>query len=84
MRGSDFVHNALIVPLKILRGHEIKDDLGVLDTQFHPTQPWIITAGADHTIRMYINIPCHVCLSHVEGPKGGICYLLHSDCHRYR
>ncbi|CBK24584.2 uncharacterized protein [Blastocystis hominis] len=64
---NDFVHNALIVPLKILRGHEIKDDLGVLDTQFHPTQPWIITAGADHTIRMYINIPCHVCLSHVEG-----------------
>ena len=39
---NDFIHNALIVPLKVLRGHQIKNDLGVLDTQFHPTQPWIV------------------------------------------
>ena len=26
---------------------------GVLDCQFHPTQPWIFTAGADHMIRLY-------------------------------
>ena len=26
---------------------------GVLDCQFHPTQPWIFTAGADHLIRLY-------------------------------
>ena len=26
---------------------------GVLDCQFHPTQPWIFTAGADHQIRLY-------------------------------
>lgn len=36
--SSDFVHNALIIPLKVLRGHVVKDDLGVMDTQFHPTQ----------------------------------------------
>ena len=64
---SDFVHNALIIPLKVLRGHVIKDDLGVMDTQFHPTQvgkkaecyqqPWIITAGADGSVRLFINIP---------------------------
>ena len=38
MRHSDFIHNALIVPLKVLRGHKIIDDLGVLDTEFHPSQ----------------------------------------------
>ena len=64
---SDFVHNALIIPLKVLRGHVITDDLGVMDTQFHPTQvgqeahchrqPWIITAGADGSVRLFINIP---------------------------
>ena len=35
---SDFIHNALIVPPKVLRGHEIKGELGVLDTEFHPNQ----------------------------------------------
>ena len=35
---NDFIHNALIVPLKVLRGHEVKNELGVLDTDFHPTQ----------------------------------------------
>ncbi|KAK8819896.1 hypothetical protein WA538_001999 [Blastocystis sp. DL] len=54
---NDFVHNALIIPLKVLRGHVVKDDLGVMDTQFHPTQPWIITAGADGSVRLFINIP---------------------------
>ena len=54
---SDFIHNALIVPLKVLRGHTVTGDLGVLDTTFHPSQPWIITAGADGSVRMYINIP---------------------------
>lgn len=35
---NDFIHNALIVPLKVLRGHKVTGDLGVLDTDFHPTQ----------------------------------------------
>lgn len=35
---SDFVHNPLIVPVKVLKGHEVVNDLGVLDIQFHPKQ----------------------------------------------
>lgn len=27
--------------------------LGVLDCEFHPTQPWVFTAGADSTLRLY-------------------------------
>ena len=26
---------------------------GVLDCKFHPTQPWLFTAGADKTIRLF-------------------------------
>lgn len=51
---SDLLSNPLIVPLKILRGHEIVNDLGVLDIVFHPTQPWLFSAGADGTIRLFI------------------------------
>jgi ribosome biogenesis protein ERB1 len=51
---DDFLKNAFIVPLKILKGHEIVNDLGVLDIIFHPTQPWIFSAGADSTIRLFI------------------------------
>jgi len=50
---SDLMQNPLIVPLKILRGHHVTNDYGVLDCQFHPTQPWIFTAGADSTIRLF-------------------------------
>jgi len=50
---NDLLQNALIVPLKILRGHKISNQLGVLDIEFHPTQHWIFSAGADKTIRLY-------------------------------
>jgi ribosome biogenesis protein ERB1 len=50
---NDLLTNAMIVPLKILRGHELRDELGVLDVIFHPTQPWVFTAGADATIRLF-------------------------------
>ncbi|XP_013404052.1 ribosome biogenesis protein bop1-B [Lingula anatina] len=50
---NDLLQNPLIVPVKILRGHKISKDLGVLDCQFHPTQPWILTSGADNTIRLF-------------------------------
>ncbi len=42
------LENALILPLKVLKGHNINDDLGVLDIEFHPTQPWVFSCGADH------------------------------------
>eukprot|EP00241_Pyramimonas_parkeae_P017894 CAMPEP_0114284504 /NCGR_PEP_ID=MMETSP0059-20121206/4683_1 /TAXON_ID=36894 /ORGANISM="Pyramimonas parkeae, Strain CCMP726" /LENGTH=811 /DNA_ID=CAMNT_0001405329 /DNA_START=33 /DNA_END=2468 /DNA_ORIENTATION=- len=52
---SDLMQNPLIVPVKILRGHTINDHQGVLDCVFHPTQPWIFTAGADKTVRLFSN-----------------------------
>lgn len=52
---SDLMTNALIVPVKILRGHDIVDFAGVLDCAFHPAQPWIFTAGADAAICLFCN-----------------------------
>ncbi|KAI8909726.1 NUC169 domain-containing protein, partial [Gorgonomyces haynaldii] len=50
---ADLMQNPLIVPLKKLSGHEVVDNLGVLDMQFHPTQPWVFTCGADKTIKLW-------------------------------
>ncbi|XP_026155780.1 ribosome biogenesis protein bop1 isoform X1 [Mastacembelus armatus] len=50
---NDLLQNPLIVPVKVLRGHVISHDLGVLDVTFHPTQPWIFSSGADATIRLF-------------------------------
>ncbi|ELT96122.1 hypothetical protein CAPTEDRAFT_130363, partial [Capitella teleta] len=51
---NDLLQNPLIVPVKVLRGHEeTKGQLGVTDCHFHPTQPWIFSAGADHTVRLF-------------------------------
>ena len=41
--------------VKILRGHEVVDYRGVLDVAFHPSQPWLFTAGADATICLFVN-----------------------------
>ncbi|XP_032897647.1 ribosome biogenesis protein BOP1 [Amblyraja radiata] len=50
---SDLLQNPLLAPVKLLRGHQITRDLGVLDVLFHPTQPWLFSAGADATIRLF-------------------------------
>ncbi|XP_070840277.1 ribosome biogenesis protein bop1 [Chaetodon trifascialis] len=50
---NDLLQNPLIVPVKVLRGHVITRDLGVLDVTFHPSQPWIFSSGADATIRLF-------------------------------
>jgi len=50
---NDLLQNAFVVPLKVLRGHEIVDDIGVLDIMFHPHQPWLFSAGADSTIKLW-------------------------------
>ncbi|XP_032665304.1 ribosome biogenesis protein BOP1 homolog [Odontomachus brunneus] len=50
---NDLLQNPLIVPLKRFCNHESYDDFGILDVIFHPTQPWVFSAGADSTIRMY-------------------------------
>lgn len=50
---SDLLQNPLIVPLKRLCHHESYNDFGILDIMFHPIEPWVFSAGADSTIRMY-------------------------------
>ncbi|KAG5513380.1 hypothetical protein PMAC_001443 [Pneumocystis sp. 'macacae'] len=50
---NDLMQNPLLVPLKILKGHEITHSLGILDVQWHPRQPWLFSSGADSTIRLW-------------------------------
>jgi ribosome biogenesis protein ERB1 len=50
---SELNQNALIVPLRILRAHAPYDCEGVLDCVFHPTQPWLFSAGADKSIFLF-------------------------------
>ncbi|GAB1862748.1 Ribosome biogenesis protein BOP1 homolog [Camponotus japonicus] len=50
---NDLLQNPLIVPLKRLCHHESYNDFGILDIMFHPIEPWVFSAGADSTIRMY-------------------------------
>ncbi|KAL1964316.1 hypothetical protein VTN77DRAFT_7136 [Rasamsonia byssochlamydoides] len=51
---GDMLSNASIVPLKVLRGHKITGELGVLDVDWHPSQPWCVSAGADGTCRLWM------------------------------
>lgn len=50
---SDLMENATIVPLKVLKGHMVKRELGVLDLDWHPREPWCVSAGADGTCRLW-------------------------------
>ena len=50
---SDLLQNALLVPLKILRGHAVQQALGVLSLAWHPTLPWLVSAGADGDARLW-------------------------------
>ena len=50
---GDMMENASIVPLKVLRGHQVKKELGVLDLDWHPREPWCVSAGADGTCRLW-------------------------------
>ncbi|KAL6755488.1 NUC169 domain-containing protein [Haematococcus lacustris] len=52
---SDLLTNPLLVPLKVLRGHAVTDSAGIMDCAFHPTQPWLFTAGADAQICLFSN-----------------------------
>ena len=54
---DDLMQNPLIVPVKMLKGHQVqaKSGLGVLDAVWHPRQPWLFSAGADKTIRLFTN-----------------------------
>lgn len=50
---SDMNRNALIVPLRVIRSHELCQCEGVLDCIFHPYQPWFFSAGADRSVVMH-------------------------------
>lgn len=50
---ADLLKNALLVPLKVLRGHRVADALGVLAIHWHPTLPWLLSAGADGDARLW-------------------------------
>lgn len=50
---TDFLQNALILPLKVLKGHTVREGEGVKDIKFHPTQPWIFSAGADGKVSLW-------------------------------
>lgn len=50
---GDLMENASIVPLKVLKGHQVKRELGVLDIDWHPREPWCVSAGADGTCRLW-------------------------------
>ncbi|KAI8801552.1 NUC169 domain-containing protein [Cladochytrium replicatum] len=50
---NDLMRQPLIVPVKRIHGHSVVDSLGALQCEFHPTQPWLISSGADTTIKLY-------------------------------
>lgn len=50
---DDLMENAAIVPLKVLRGHRVVGGLGVLDLDWCPGKPWVVSAGADGTCRLW-------------------------------
>jgi ribosome biogenesis protein ERB1 len=52
---SDLLTDPLIVPLKILRGHDVREGLGVLQVKWVPKQPWLVSTGADSTVAVW----CH-------------------------
>lgn len=50
---GDGLENPTVVPLKVLRGHKVKSDLGVLDVEWHPREAWCVSAGADESLRLW-------------------------------
>lgn len=50
---DDLMTNPLLVPLKKLTGHKIINQIGILDLIWHPKQPWLFSAGADGTARLW-------------------------------
>ncbi|KAF2484285.1 NUC169 domain-containing protein [Neohortaea acidophila] len=51
---GDGLENATVVPLKVLKGHKVRGELGVLDVEWHPREAWCVSAGADGTIRLWM------------------------------
>ncbi|KAI0035578.1 NUC169 domain-containing protein [Vararia minispora EC-137] len=52
---ADLMADPLIVPLKILRGHDVADGLGVLAVGWVPGKPWAVSAGADGGVVVWMH-----------------------------
>ncbi len=50
---TDLVTNPMLVPVKIINAHIPVNDIGVMQTVFHPHQPWIFSCSADKSIRLF-------------------------------
>jgi len=50
---DDLMQSPQIVPVKRLRDHAVNQGLGVLDCAWHPSQPWLFTAGADGRVFLW-------------------------------
>ena len=46
--------DAVILPLKVLKGHSKVNGEGVKNVQFHPKQPWVFTAGSDKKVLLWM------------------------------
>ena len=53
---ADLNTNPLLVPVKKLKGHTQTNHLGVLGLAFHPSQPWLFSAGADGLVHLYTEL----------------------------
>ncbi|KAJ4472272.1 NUC169 domain-containing protein [Lentinula aciculospora] len=50
---NDLMTDPLIVPLKILRGHEVTKGLGVLQVKWCNRHPWLVSGGADGAVNVW-------------------------------
>ena len=50
---SESLQEAIILPLKVLRGHTVRDLEGVKCIKFHPKQPWVFSAGKDGKLLLW-------------------------------
>lgn len=50
---NDWITDPLIVPVKELAGHWFLKNLCVLDIAWHPYEPFVLSSGADTTIRLW-------------------------------
>ena len=50
---NDLMTDPLIVPLKILRGHDVVEGLGVLQVKWSSKHPWLVSSGADGLVSIW-------------------------------
>ena len=53
MVHNDLLQNPTIVPVKYLKGHTKYDDFGVMSVVWHPSQPWLFSAGSDGYLKLW-------------------------------